>query len=291
MENYSSFNKSAYLKYIISVLLFGTNGVIAGFIPLPSNDIVLLRSLIGGIFVVSIFLITKSKWTFYRYKKDFFYNILSGIIIAGSWSFLYEAFHQVGVSLGTLLYYTGPVILIALSPIVFKEKLTTKKLISILIVVIGVFLINRGIGDSGGSLFGIFCGLMAAVCYTLMIIAGKKVERIPGLEKSVIQMIVTFLTVAVLWLIRNGLSFHFGNIPWLPVLLLGSITGIASYLYFSTLSELPAQTISISGYLEPLSAVVLSVLILKEQLFPLQVLGAVFILGGAIFAEMANLQK
>lgn len=44
-------------------------------------------------------------------------------------------------------------------------------------------------------------------------------------------------------------------------------------------------TVAVCGYLEPLSAVLFSVLFLKEQMLPLQIIGAVLILGGALFSE------
>jgi drug/metabolite transporter (DMT)-like permease len=44
--------------------------------------------------------------------------------------------------------------------------------------------------------------------------------------------------------------------------------------------------VAVCGYLEPLSAVVLSAVFLKETLMPIQIAGAVLIIGGAVFAEM-----
>ena len=69
-------------------------------------------------------------------------------------------------------------------------------------------------------------------------------------------------------------------------LLLGLVnTGVGCYCYFSSIGDLPAQSVAICGYLEPLSAVLLSVLILHETMAPLQILGAVLIIGGAVFGE------
>ena len=73
---------------------------------------------------------------------------------------------------------------------------------------------------------------------------------------------------------------------WLPILVLGILnTGIACYLYFSGLGRLPVQSAAVCGYLEPLSAVILAAVVLHEVLSPLQLLGVVLILGGALFAE------
>ena len=44
----------SYLKFLISLVLFGSNGIVASFISLKSFDIVLLRTFIGSIFIISV---------------------------------------------------------------------------------------------------------------------------------------------------------------------------------------------------------------------------------------------
>lgn len=79
---------------------------------------------------------------------------------------------------------------------------------------------------------------------------------------------------------------------WLPILWLGFVyTGVGCYCYFSSIGALPAQSVAICGYLEPLFAVVLSVLILKETMSPLQIIGAALIVGGAVFGECCRDRK
>ena len=85
---------------------------------------------------------------------------------------------------------------------------------------------------------------------------------------------------------RGGLTFRLAASDVFPVLLLGLVnTGIGCGCYFSSIGALPAQTVAVCGYLEPLFAVLLSMLILRETMSPLQMNGAVLIVGGAIFGE------
>lgn len=116
--------KSAYISYILALLLFGSNGIIANYIDLSSTEIVLYRTFIGSLLLLFFFFITKNKWTFYKNKKHFFFLILSGISMGLSWMFLYEAYNRIGVSISSLLYYCGPIIVMALSPVIFRERLT-----------------------------------------------------------------------------------------------------------------------------------------------------------------------
>jgi drug/metabolite transporter (DMT)-like permease len=102
----------------------------------------------------------------------------------------------------------------------------------------------------------------------------------------VVQLFVSFLTAAAYVGYRQGFTIQIAGEDWIPILILGLLnTGVGCYLYFSSIGHLPVQTVAISGYLEPLSAVVFSVLFLHETMLPGQILGAVFILGGAILGE------
>lgn len=279
-------NKKAYSKYLLSLLLFGSNGILASFIPLASNNIVFLRTTIGSLLLLLIFIGLKQKFTFPQFKKDTIHIILSGISMATCWLFLYEAYQQIGVSMATLLYYTGPIFVMILSPIVFKEKLTTQKLVSISIVILGVYLLNRHTTNPQYTIIGAFYGIFAAILYAGMVIFNKKAESVDGLEKSLIQLLTSFVVITLYMIVTRGFNIPFRGMNWLPVLALGMTTGIGCYLYFSPLKALPVQTVAISGYLEPLSAVLLSVILLGESLSSLQLLGAFCIIGGAILGEM-----
>ena len=90
-----------------------------------------------------------------------------------------------------------------------------------------------------------------------------------------LQLVIgSFIVVAFVSMQKNFV-LSLTTIDWIPVLLLGLLnTGIGCYLYFSSITDLPVQTVAICGYLEPLSAVVFSVLFLHEVLLPLQMLGS-----------------
>ena len=278
--------KRSYFKYIIGLLLFGSNGIVASYIALSSYEIVLLRTLIGSLFLIVLFFAGRGKLTFYRHKRQFLWLTVSGIAMGTSWIFLYEAYARIGVGISSLLYYCGPVIVMALSPLLFKEKLTVFKSIGFLSVLIGAFLISGNAFSGNGDVFGIFCGLLSAVMYSLMVIFNKKAKAITGLENAALQLFISFLTVAVFVSFKQGFAIDIQQASIAPIFILGLLnTGIGCYFYFSSIGNLPVQTVAICGYLEPLSAVLFSVLLLGERLLPLQIIGAVMILGGAVFGD------
>jgi len=274
-----------FFKYIFALFLFGSNGIVASRIDLNSYEIVLLRTLIGSLLLIAIFFLSGGKLTFWKHKQDFLFLAVSGIAMGTSWMFLYEAYTQIGVSIASLCYYCGPVIVMILSPLLFKEKLTSPKIIGFLAVLIGIFLVN-GYGAVAANRFGLLCGLASAVMYAFMVIFNKKAAAIAGLENSALQLFIAFATVAVFVGFKQGFMIDIPTGSVLPIFVLGLLnTGIGCYLYFSSIGKIPVQTVAICGYLEPLSAVLFSVIFLSEKLLPVQIIGAVLIIGGAIFGE------
>ena len=284
--------KKSYLKYFSSLLLFGSNGIIASYILLNSYEIVFLRSLIGGLFLIAVFILSKNKITFLNNKKHFIYAIISGVAMGISWMLLYEAYVKIGVSIATLLYYCGPVIVMIVSPFIFNERFTTYKIVGFIIVFIGMFLVNENILGEAKFSIGLLYGILGAVMYAVLVVFNKKAETIKGLENTIIQLISSVLIVAIFVQIKQGLMIPSLMDNIIPVLVLGVVnTGIGCYLYFSSIQNLPAGSVAICGYIEPLSALIFSAIFLGERLSPIQMLGALCIIGGAMLAELSELKK
>jgi len=279
--------KKSYIKYLSALLLFGSNGIIASRISLSSYEIVLSRTLIGGLFLIAVYALGKNKPVFLKDKKTALYLLISGIAMGANWLFLYEAYKQIGVSISTLACYCGPVILMALAPLIFEEKTTPAKIIGILSVLIGMFCVYGAELMKNGFSWGLVFGILSAVMYPVMVIFNKKAENVSGVENSMSQLVVAFFIVSLFTLIKDGGVFSVPKDSLLPILFLGIVnTGLGCYLYFSSLSALPAQTVAICGYLEPLSALGFSALFLHERLTSVQLIGALLVLGGAAFAEL-----
>jgi drug/metabolite transporter (DMT)-like permease len=283
--------KNSYFKYFAALLMFGMNGIVASHIALTSYEIVFTRTLIGSLLLIAIYALTRQKVHLFQNRTHTLCLIISGMAMGTSWMFLYEAYQRIGVSIASLAYYCGPVIVMILAPILFREKLTWAKVIGFLAVLIGMFCVNAQALNEVNTALGLFCGIMSAVMYAFMVIFNKKAISMTGLENSMWQLLISFLTVAVFVGFKQGFVIRIESDNWVPILILGVInTGIGCYFYFSSIGGLPVQTVAICGYLEPLSAVVFSVLFLQERMTIMQVVGAMLILGGAAFGELFRSQ-
>lgn len=285
-------NRHLLFRYIGSLLLFGFNGIVASHIPLDSTHIVLLRSLLGSMSLLAFFFLSGHRVSFTGRGQDVLLICLSGAAMGASWMLLYEGYQRIGVATASLLYYCGPVIVMALSPLFFREKLTYVKLISFSAVCAGIVLIN-GLSGEALNVIGCICGIGGAVFYAVMLILNKKARSVDGMENSLLQMLSATATTVLFLLCREQLSFSVteGRV-WLWILLLGLVnTGFGCWCYFSAIGALPVQTVAVCGYIEPMSAVVFSALLLREHMTLPQLLGAVLIVGGALFAECVRSGK
>ena len=276
--------------YLAALLLFGSNGIIAAAIALPSSDIVLLRTFLGALSLVVMLVTTqRHKLQAPSRPREAAALLLSGAALGASWIFLFRAYQTIGVGISSLLYYCGPIIVMALSPLIFGEKLTGGKIAGFIAVACGAFLIAAQ--SLGGN---IVCGIASAFCYALMVIASKGAPHIEGLENSALQVSAAFVTALILTLFTQDAPSFFSpsiaaGIDWRAVVMLGVVnTGIGCLLYFSAVAKLPVQTVAVVGYLEPLSAVVFSAVLLGEAITPVRLMGAALIIGGALFCELAG---
>ena len=275
------------ILFVASMVIFGTNGLIVANISLGSAEIVLMRTFLGSLFLLAIVLVKRS-FSFADLKADLVPATMGGAALGLNWVLLFSAYRSAGVGLSTLTYYCGPIIVLALSPVLFREKLTWNKLLAIAAVAVGMFCITGDIEPGSDVQTGILFGGGAALLYASLIVANKRVKRLSGLNCAMYELIVAFFVVLIYLLASNV------KLPVIPaaedivwVLAIGLVnTGLAYYLYFSSLQKLSGQTVALVCYIDPLTALLVSVAFLGEKLLGVQIAGAVLILGGACLGEL-----
>lgn len=278
--------KQSYIKYFIALILFGSNGIVANAIDLPSYKIVFMRALFGCALLFVVFWFKGGRLCEFKPAKDVIVVALSGAAMAADWLFLFEAYVQIGVSLAVILNYCGPIIVVALSPVLFHERITPGRMISLIAAMSGAILISVQVISGSLNVWGICCGILSAFSYAGMVMFNKKSNNIKGINNAMIQLMAALATVTIFAAMNHGLYIHVEAGDWFPVLWLGFVnTGVSCWLYFSSMGKLPVQTVAVCGYMEPLAAVLLAVVILGELMSPLQVLGGLLIFGGAVYGE------
>ena len=282
---------SARTMLIVSMTIFGTIGLFVRNIPLPSSEIALYRAVLAAILIGAFLLVTKQKIPFAKIKKEIPLLVLSGVAMGFNWILLFEAYKYTTVSVATLSYYFAPVIVTVACPILFKEKMGAKQIICFVMSTLGIVLIT-GIGDlSQGSshIKGILFGLGAATLYATVILLNKFTKTVDGIHRTFMQFLSAIAVLVPYVLLTDGVNIGTLNSRgWVFLLVIGLVhTGITYCLYFSSLKEMSGQKVAILSYIDPLVAVLISVVVLKEPLTPLQALGGLMILGFTLWNEIS----
>ena len=285
--------RKALLFFTASMVIFGSIGLFRRWIPISSQLLAFTRGLIGALFLLLVSGLKKRpaerlKPTLTPLKKLLWFGI-PGALIGFNWVLLFEAYRYTTVSIATLCYYMSPALVILLSPLLLKEKLTLKKGLCVLAAFVGMVLISGLIGsDVAPSIAGVLLGLGAAVLYASVILINKKAPAADVYEKTTIQLGMAALCLVPYLLISGSFTLSGLTLPGVILLLIVGIvhTGLAYALYFASIRSLKAQTVALLSYLDPVVALLLSALILGESITPLSILGAVLILGSALIAEI-----
>ena len=274
---------------ILSMLIFGTIGIMRRFIPLPSGILAFSRGILGALYLLLFIRVTKRKMETLEFKSIAML-IITGALIGLNWIFLFESYNYTAVSVATMCYYMEPTIVILLSPLFLGETLTPKKLLCALLSIVGMFLIS-GAADgwkvSSGDMTGILYGLGAAALYASVIILSKKTKVDDIYLKTMIELFAASVTIVPYILLTEDVTaVNLTPQSVLMVIIVGVVhTGIAYSMYFGSLDGLSAQSCAVISYIDPVSALILSALVLGETLTVYGITGAVLIIGSALVSE------
>lgn len=283
--------KLARVSVITSMVIFGTIAIFVRNIPLPSGELALYRALMACLLIAPVLVFSKRKITSLRNGKYIPFLLLSGAALGFNWILLFEAYRYTTVSLATLSYYFAPVLVAIFSPIFFKEKPTAKQLICFLCSTVGLVLIIGVQPDTnnGTDAVGILYGLGAACLYASVVLLNKYVADVDGLLRTFLQFVAASIVLLPYVALTSG--FTIGTLPlngWISLLIVGIVhTGIAYCLYFGAVKNLSGQETALLSYIDPVIAVLISIVILQEALTPIQAIGGIIILGFTIWNELS----
>ena len=284
--------KNARIQLIFTMMLFGTIGTLSRFINMPSSVICMGRAFSGVLIILLILAIKRERPDWEAIKRNIGWLCLSSCLMCANWICQFEAFKYTTIATSTLCYYMQPIFFIILAAVVLKEKLSAKKIACILVAFAGMFLVSGvlQVGLHISELKGVIYGVCGGFFYAVVVLINKYMKDISPINTTIVQM--TLVTVIMLPYSAVTGAFAQVELSTLGVvclLVLGFLhTGIAYIIYFDSVNKLPAQTTGILSYIDPVEAVLLSALFLKEPITIYTIIGAIMILGATAVSELTE---
>ena len=279
------------MGYIAAVLLYGTVGLVVRFVNLPSEVIVLFRGAFGALSVLAYMLLRGRSPDVAAIRTNLRWLLAGGVCLGLNWVFLFAAYVHTTVAMASLCNYMAPIILIAVSPVAFGEKVGPKRAACVVFAFVGIALVSNlpALASGGVNVVGLALGMLAAVTFVGVVFCNRHLHDIESLDRVVIQLSVSAMVVLPYALAVNG------GLPlvgldvrsWLLLALLCVVqTGAAYIFYFGAMGTLPVLEISLLGYIEPVTSVLCSALVLGESLGAIGWAGAALVIAAAAAGEV-----
>lgn len=273
-----------------SMAIFGTLAPFVRNISVSSGELALYRAVMAAVLVGGFLLITGREIGFRGGRRELVLLLASGAAMGVNWILLFEAYKYTTVSVATLSYYFAPVIVTLACPVLFREKMTRRQIMCFVMSTAGLVLVIGAGNPGGGNAVGVLFGLGAAMFYAAVILLNKFIRQAAGLQRTFWQFLSAILVLIPYVACTGGVTLtSLNSTGWICLLTVGLIhTGVAYCLYFSSLKELPGQTTAILSYIDPLVAVLVSVVVLGEGMTGMQIAGGILILGFTLWNEVKS---
>lgn len=278
------------IQLMLSMLIFGSIGIFVRICGLPSGLLASVRGVFGSLVLLLIGLAAKKRLSLTNVKKNIKILLTAGIAIGFNWILLFEAYRFTTVAVATVCYYLAPVFIAVLSAIVFKEKLTAVKIICIAVSLAGTVFVS-GVSKTGvnkTTIIGAALGIGAAVFYAAAVTLNKRLKDISSVDATTVQLFIAGIAVLPYAFIKSDWGVGSFSLKQLAALIIIVVvhTGIAYAMYFSAVHKLDGQTAAVLSYIDPMTAIVLSALVLNEKMTVMSIIGAAMILCSTLISEI-----
>lgn len=276
---------------IFSVSVFGTIGIFVRWIGLPSSVIALVRGAGGAAFLLLLARFRHAPIDQAALRRRWQLLLLSAAMMSFNWITLFEAYRYTTVATATLCYYMAPIFVTLISPVLLKERLTARKLLCVFLALAGMVFVS-GVPQSGlpgpSEAKGILLALCSAALYAGVILINKYLAGVPAYDRTLLQLACAAAVMIPYILLTEDLSAMSVTPLGAVLLLIVAVfhTGWCYALYFGSMTVLSAQTVALFSYIDPIVAILLSALLLREPLGWSGILGAALVLGSTLVSEL-----
>jgi drug/metabolite transporter (DMT)-like permease len=284
--------KIAYFSVMCAAILWGILGIFIkklysfGFNPF---QIVAIRA-VGAFAILFVYLVIIDRKLLRIQPRDTFYFIGTGIIsfVFFNWCY-FMAIHYTTLSIASILLYTAPAFVMVFSMLLFKENLTTRKIVSFVLTFVGCVLVTGYFQQTGDglSMIGVLAGLGSGLGYALYSIFGRY-----ALKKydSMTVTLYTFLFASIGLIPVTDFQSMFSLFSSMNVILYSISlslfsTALPFILYTKALNHLETSRASIIATLEPAVATIVSIIVFQEHITLSRMTGIVFVLAAIIMVN------
>ena len=279
----------AYALIVLSSFMFGTSGIFVRLLSpygFTSMQMTAMRGVISAV-ALSLFVLFTKRQLFKTNWKSLLLFVLSGVFMFVTAFFYYTSMEHTTIATAVVLMYSAPIYVLLFSVLFLKEKLTVTKVVAVAMMLVGMALVSGIVGGMDFNFWGVFFAVAAGVTYAAYNIVAK--IEMKHDNDPLTAMIYCYITMGLLSALcadvpqMVDLTVQGPPTLWLMIVGIGLCTCAVPYLiYTMTLKYIPAGTASALSLIEPMAAILYSIVFFQEQPTLPAIAGIVLILG-AVF--------
>lgn len=284
-----------YIAVAVGVISVSTSAVLVKLAPQAPAAIIANYRLLLAVLIMAPLI-----WVKYRHefkdiqKKDWIYSSLAGVFLAFHFILWFESLNYTSVASSVVLVTLQPIFAFLGTYLFFSERFSPGAVISMIIALIGSFIISWGDFQLGPeALFGDILALLGAIMITVYFLFGQDSrKRISLMPYTFIVYGVSSITLIIYNLILQNPFLGYPADHWWIFIALAIIPTFFGHTLFNwALRWLSTATISMGIVFEPVGASILAYLILGERVTASQWLGGTIVIFGLFLFIMATRRK
>ena len=248
---------------------------------LTTFSILSYRMLFASILVAVLMLI--GRVSFATNLKELRWFAVLGFLYYGSAALLFQAYGGMASGLATTLHFMYPVSVTVIMALVYKQRPSVVTICAIILSLVGVALLCLRESSTGvSSLLSIFLVLLSGVCYAVYLVLVSTVKRINQQNSQKLTFYVLMFSGAFFMLSTlqgGGLQIIPSASAGINLLLMATLPTLLSNLALvRSVKNIGSTLTSVLGAMEPLTAIIVGILVFDESLRGLMVVGIILIL-------------
>ncbi len=272
------------LQINICVLLFGGTPLFAKLISLPADSITFFRSIVGGLALVSIMIMTHSPFRL-QSPKDYWMIIITGLLTAAHWVTYFYAIQISTVAISILSLYTFPIMTAFIEPLFDREMIRFGSIIRTIIGFVGILLVIPEFEISNQMTAGVIWGLVSAVLFTARNITVRKtLSHVSSVTTMCYQLVIVSILLLPFVSFQDNLMVD--NRLYLLLLLGVLFTATPHALLVASFRQLKASTASLILCMHPMYSILFAAIIISEIPPPKVLVGGILIFGISIYESI-----
>ncbi len=273
----------------LAVMLFGLSSVLGQFADAPAVLVAGGRVICSGIVLLVLSLVAKSSLKLHS-GKDYAIALCAGVVLAIHWTTFFQSIQSSSVAIGTITFSTFPLFLTFLEPLVFREKIHVRAVVSAVVLLLGVAITIPEFSLENQTTVGVLWGMVSSLAYGVLSLANRHLsQEYPARTvclyeqgTAAVVLLPAFFLVEVQWTASTVLS----------IVTIGVVcTALAHSLYVSAQRKVRAQTAGIISGMETVYGIVYAMLLLGEFPTLRELVGGVVILGTALVSSLYSARE